>query len=253
MPTPERTNLTRIVEAAKAILEESGLAGLTMSAVAARVGVRAPSLYKRVGGRDELLGLVADATVLDLAGRIDAAMHGAVGPGQGAAPTGGAGREEPSAAANGAVLPGGAAHDGAANGAVLPGGAAHDGAANGAVLPGGAAHDGATEPRAALSRMVRAYRDFAKERPAAYQLVFTQAPREARPRPESLAKAVAPALAAAERLVGPEHALDAARLLTAWTHGFVTMELSGSFRLAGGVDAAFEYGLSALAETLGRD
>ncbi|MDQ4490841.1 TetR/AcrR family transcriptional regulator [Sinomonas sp. ASV486] len=223
MPTPERTNLTQIVEAAKTILEESGLAGLTMSAVAARVGVRAPSLYKRVGGRDELLGLVADATVLDLAGRIDAAMHGGAETGQGAAPTGGSGRETPS------------------------------GAANGAVLPGGAAHDGGAEPRAALSRMVRAYRDFAKERPAAYQLVFTQAPREARPRPESLAKAVAPALAAAERLVGPEHALDAARLLTAWTHGFVTMELSGSFRLAGGVDAAFEYGLSALAETLGRD
>ena len=196
MPTPERTNVNQIVEAAKAILEESGLAGLTMAAVAARVGVRAPSLYKRVGGRDELLGLVADATVLDLAERIDAAMNG---------------------------------------------------------IPAGkqTTHDGAGEPRAALSRMVRAYRDFAKERPAAYQLVFSQAPAEAQPRPESLAKAVAPALAATEQLVGADHALDAARLLTAWIHGFVTMELSGSFRLAAGVDRAFEYGLTLLVDTLG--
>ena len=196
VPTPERTNVNQIVEAAKAILEESGLAGLTMAAVAARVGVRAPSLYKRVGGRDELLGLVADATVLDLAERIDAAMNG---------------------------------------------------------IPAGkhTTHDGAGEPRAALSRMVRAYRDFAKERPAAYQLVFSQAPAEAQPRPESLAKAVAPALAATEQLVGADHALDAARLLTAWIHGFVTMELSGSFRLAAGVDRTFEYGLTFLVDTLG--
>lgn len=183
MPTPERTNLSEIVAAAQALLEESGLTGLTMAAVAARVGVRAPSLYKRVGGRDELLGLVADATVRDLGERISAVV--------------------------------------------------------------------AASPREALAAVVRAYRAFAKERPAAYQLVFMQAPREARPRQSSLTDAIAPALAVTERLVGADRALDAARLVTAWVHGFVSMELSGSFRLAGGVDRAFDYGLAVLAGTLG--
>lgn len=190
MPTPERTNQSEIVAAAREILEESGLPGLTMAAVAARVGVRAPSLYKRVGGRDELLGLVADATVKDLGERIAAAI------------------------------------------------------AEGA-------HDGAHEARGSLTAMVRAYRAFAKERPAAYQLVFLQAPPEAQPRQESLTEAIAPALEVTERLVGHDRALDAARLVTAWVHGFVSMELSGSFRLADGVDRAFDYGLAALADSLG--
>lgn len=66
MPTPDRTSLDAIVAAARDILEQDGLAGLTMQAVAARVGVRAPSLYKRVRGRDELVGLVAEATLGEL-------------------------------------------------------------------------------------------------------------------------------------------------------------------------------------------
>ena len=72
MPTPDRTSLDAIIAAARDLLEENGLAGLTMSAVAARVGVRAPSLYKRVPSRDRLLQLVAEATLLELAQRLDA-------------------------------------------------------------------------------------------------------------------------------------------------------------------------------------
>ena len=38
MPTPDRTSLDEIVDAARDILEHDGLAGLTMQAVAQRVG-----------------------------------------------------------------------------------------------------------------------------------------------------------------------------------------------------------------------
>ncbi len=72
MPTPDRTSLEQIIGAAREILESDGLAGLTMQAVAERVGVRAPSLYKRVRSRDALIGLVAEATILDLGERLGA-------------------------------------------------------------------------------------------------------------------------------------------------------------------------------------
>ena len=66
MPTPERTSVDEIVSAARDLLEKDGLAGLTMQAVAHRVGVRAPSLYKRVQSRDRLIQLVAEATLTEL-------------------------------------------------------------------------------------------------------------------------------------------------------------------------------------------
>src|SRR3954452_14793339 len=72
MPTPDRTSLDEIVGAGRELIETAGAARLTMQAVADRVGVRAPSLYKRVKDRDGLLLLVAQATADDLADRLDA-------------------------------------------------------------------------------------------------------------------------------------------------------------------------------------
>jgi AcrR family transcriptional regulator len=55
-----RATLSRdaIVDAAVAILDEAGLDGLTMRAVADRLGSGAMSLYRHVSGREELLDLV---------------------------------------------------------------------------------------------------------------------------------------------------------------------------------------------------
>ncbi|MCR2816536.1 TetR/AcrR family transcriptional regulator [Microbacterium jiangjiandongii] len=72
MPTPERTSLPAIIAAARELLEEGGAAGVSMQAVAERVGVRAPSLYKRVRDRDALLQLVVEATVTDLGAHLAA-------------------------------------------------------------------------------------------------------------------------------------------------------------------------------------
>jgi AcrR family transcriptional regulator len=70
MPTPDRTSLGEIVHAGRDILESAGIAGLTMQAVADRVGVRAPSLYKRVRNREDLVRLITEATVRDLGERL---------------------------------------------------------------------------------------------------------------------------------------------------------------------------------------
>ncbi|MCR2809818.1 MULTISPECIES: TetR-like C-terminal domain-containing protein [unclassified Microbacterium] len=78
MPTPERTSLAEIVAAGRSILESAGPAKLTMHAVAEQVGVRAPSLYKRVRDRDALLTLVAEETANDLARQLEAS-DGSIG------------------------------------------------------------------------------------------------------------------------------------------------------------------------------
>ncbi len=76
MPTPDRTSLPAIVAAARAIVEDKGTAGLTMQSVAERVGVRAPSLYKRVENRDALVRLVVESML----GELGEALAAASGP-----------------------------------------------------------------------------------------------------------------------------------------------------------------------------
>lgn len=168
MPTPERTSNEAIVAAGRDLLEESGPAGVTMQAVAQRVGVQAPSLYKRVRDRDALLAAVAAATVDDLTGRLEGS-------------------------------------------------------------------DGT------LEALARAYRAFAHERPEGFRLMFaTTAPQEA------LDRAGETIVRAGGALAGEEHALEAARLVTAWVTGFVSMELAGAFRMGGDIDDAFAFGLATL-------
>ncbi|WP_129336405.1 TetR/AcrR family transcriptional regulator [Cellulomonas endophytica] len=175
MPTPERTSLDAIVAAGRDLLEHEGPAGLTMQAVASRVGVKAPSLYKRVRDRDALLELVVVATVDDLTARLVAAP-------------------------------------------------------------------------ATLEAVARGFRAFAQERPAGFRLAMS-----AGADPDALARAAGPVLRATEALVGPDDALAAARLVTAWVTGFLTMELAGAFRLGGSVEEAFDYGLAHLVAGLSSD
>lgn len=73
MPTPARTSIVAIVAAGRAILDAEGLDALTMSRVAAAVGVRPPSLYKRVQGRGELVRLIANDVAIELTRTLDAA------------------------------------------------------------------------------------------------------------------------------------------------------------------------------------
>jgi AcrR family transcriptional regulator len=172
MPAPERTTLTQIVDAAAGLLETGGVSSVTMHAVAQKVGVKAPSLYKRVRDREALLALVVGAAADDLTSRLEAASDG-------------------------------------------------------------------------LEEMLAAFRRFGHERPEAFRLLFTTTLD-----PDKVAATSAPVLLATTSAVGDEHALDAARLLTAWATGFVTMELAGAFRLGGDLDDAFRYGVAHLLTSL---
>ena len=57
-----RTPLTRerIVDAAAAVADENGLAGVSMRTVGKRLGVEAMSLYHHIGGKEQLLDELAD-------------------------------------------------------------------------------------------------------------------------------------------------------------------------------------------------
>lgn len=183
MPTPSRTSVDGIVAAGRAILEADGLDALTMQRVAGAVGVRSPSLYKRVHGRRDLIRLIANDVARELAVTLDAAAAG-------------------------------------------------------------------NDAGARLGALANAFRRYALVHPGAYGLLFARLPEDARVDPELNARASAALLRTAGELAGPAHALEAARTVVAWAHGFVSMELAGAFRLGGDVDRAFSYGVERLARII---
>lgn len=176
MPTPDRTSRDAIVLAARDLLESEGLAGLSMQAVAARVGVRPPSLYKRVANREELIQFVAEASLVELGERLDAASD--------------------------------------------------------------------------LSDLADEFRAFGHERPAAFQLILSPGAGTPTARPEFGAAASRRTLRLAGELAGQERALEAARTLTAWAAGFVSMELNSGFNLGGDVDEAWRFGLASITRAI---
>ena len=88
--------------------------------------------------------------------------------------------------------------------------------------------------------MASAYRRFAHPNPVTYSLMFARR----RARRDGTVRALLCHLPArVAELAGPDHALPAARLIVAWAHGFITMELAGAFLLGGDVEQAWDFGL----------
>jgi AcrR family transcriptional regulator len=73
MPAHSQTSTAAIVTAGRRLLEERGLDALTMRDVADAVGVRAPSLYKRVRSRADLYRLILEDMADELTSALDAA------------------------------------------------------------------------------------------------------------------------------------------------------------------------------------
>jgi AcrR family transcriptional regulator len=184
-PAPARTSNEEIADAARRILESDGLPAVTMRAVAEDVGVKGPSLYKRVPDRAALLRIVAEGVATDLERTLSLAT-------------------------------------------------------------------GSGDPRGDIRAAVIAYRAFVRSNPNGYRLLFADLPSDALPDPGRLAALGAPLVAASAGIVGEVDALEAARTIVAWAHGFVTMELVGAFRLGGDLDSAYVFGIEAILEGLAR-
>ena len=178
-PAPARTSTDAIVAAARRILEADGLAAVTMRSVGEAVGVRGPSLYKRVPDRAALLRAVADSVVADLEATLSRAVT----------------------------------------------------------------HK---DPGRSLRRVATEYRAFVQANPNGYQLLFSALPAGANPDPANLASLGEPIVRAMAVLAGQPVALEGARTMVAWAHGFVSMELAGAFRLGGDLDAAYIFGIEAI-------
>jgi AcrR family transcriptional regulator len=69
----------RVVEAAAAIADAEGLPAVTLARVASELGVRAPSLYSHVDGRDALLRAIALQAVRELTATLREAAVGRSG------------------------------------------------------------------------------------------------------------------------------------------------------------------------------
>jgi AcrR family transcriptional regulator len=110
----------------------------------------------------------------------------------------------------------------------------------------------ASDPRDQLRAIAAAHRTYVRSHPAGYGLLFAPLEADAAPDAELVAAVGAPLVAATAPLVGADRALEGARALAAWAHGFVSMELAGAFRLGGDVEAAFRFGLETLIEGLVR-
>lgn len=68
-----------VVAAGAALADEVGLSGLTMGLLAERVGVRPPSLYKHVGGQEDLTRRIAALALSEAADAVGGAVQGYAG------------------------------------------------------------------------------------------------------------------------------------------------------------------------------
>jgi len=210
-PAPARTSPEAIVAAARRLLEADSLPAVTMRAVAESVGVKGPSLYKRLPDHAALLRAVSESVAADLTRTLAGAGEAAVGAGEVAEPV-----------------------------RLSVAGSARE--------PLGLPAAGTADPRARLRSVAIAYRTFVHENPNGYRLLFADLPPGASPDPATLAAMGLPVVEAMARLVGAAEALEAARTVVAWAHGFVSMELAGAFRLGGDLEAAYAYGIEAILE-----
>ena len=79
MPYPSQTNRENIINAASDLIERDGVENLSLSSLAAELGIKAPSLYRYVESKDALLHAVIEQTYNKLFEVYDAVIEEANG------------------------------------------------------------------------------------------------------------------------------------------------------------------------------
>jgi AcrR family transcriptional regulator len=107
-------------------------------------------------------------------------------------------------------------------------------------------------PRTRLRAMATTYRRFALDHPKPYGVIYSK---HAFDDPEIAAACYFAAKPLFEELeaagLAKARILPVSRTLTAWLHGFVSMEIVHAFRLGGSIDEAFEDGLRTILDGIG--
>jgi AcrR family transcriptional regulator len=183
MPSVPKTDAAEILAAARRLIARGGPAAVSMQAIAAAVGVQAPSLYKHFADRAAILRGVAQGVVDDL-----------------------------TAVQRKAAVTGSAAGD--------------------------------------LRAIALGQRRYALRHRHLYGLIFDTEGGDGELPPEAYRASVEIILDRCARLGNPGDALVKARSLVAFTHGFVSMELAGAFRLGEEIEAAFVFGIERLVGAL---
>jgi AcrR family transcriptional regulator len=107
------------------------------------------------------------------------------------------------------------------------------------------------KPKSRLMRMAWAYREFAYTYPNTYDLIYSRAlPPGADPGDDARTAVSKELIAILREHIVASRLLPSARLLVGFLHGFVSLELSGAFRLGGNLDDSFEIGLRNLLASL---
>ena len=76
-PYPVQTDRETIIETAAALIEQEGVENLSLGKLAAQLGIKAPSLYRHIPGKNSLLKAVIEQTYLHLFEAYDAALESA--------------------------------------------------------------------------------------------------------------------------------------------------------------------------------
>lgn len=104
----------------------------------------------------------------------------------------------------------------------------------------------ANAPEATLRAQAHVVRRFATRSPNSYSLLLDIRSPDTEEGALVRTTALAPMVPSFAALVGQERAIAAARVLIPFLHGFISMELAHAFRLADGVDVAFENGVAVI-------
>lgn len=173
MPTPAKTSLPALVAIARDLVDDGGAEALTVSAVAQRAGVKAPSLYKHFADRAALLRAVEISILHDLEAVLRADMKGRTS-------------------------------------------------------------------YARLRSMAESYRRFAATQPQRYAMLYRRDALDDPAIAEACRFAAEPMFEEMRAAgLSEDRVLPLARTLTAFMHGFVSMEIAHAFRLGGNLETAF--------------